>query len=168
MTDRDIATLVARLHLMWPSWRAPATGDDMRALIAVWLPLLADLDPGLVDDAVRLLAAEGREWVPPPGVIRATVLDIADPVPTAEAAAAEIGRAIRTGGRTAQFDWSHPLVGDTVRDLGWWNLCDLSADACGRLVRGRYGEIRAGFLRARNTIGVEIPQRMLAKANSTC
>ena len=68
MTDTDLARLFVVLAGYWPG-SAP-TADDPVA-VAAHRDLLGDLDPDVVLGAVRVLAYEGREFCPPPGVIAA-------------------------------------------------------------------------------------------------
>lgn len=68
MTEADITRLFVVLAGYWPG-SAP-TADDPVA-VAAHADLLGHLDLDVVLGAVRVLAYEGREFCPPPGVIAA-------------------------------------------------------------------------------------------------
>lgn len=69
---RDEFAVAQRLQLvLWPHARQQASVDHLEIVYQLWAPL----DAGEVEQALKALAAEGREFAPPPGVVVAKVAE---------------------------------------------------------------------------------------------
>lgn len=130
MTRDEFSRCIALVGHYWPHGTNTWTADVLEA----WESLLLDLDPYATAAAIQVLATEGREWPPPPGVVRRKAHDLTDPLPSADEAWGEIRDQIRRVGSTRgtldyrtgdviQPAWSHPLIGQTADRLGWDQLC---------------------------------------------
>lgn len=125
MTKDEFSRCVAMLEVYWPHGNAKWTVQA----IELWEGLLLDLDPVPVAAAIQALAIEGRDWPPPPGLIRRRAVELADPIPQASEAWLEVCTWIRKVGSYRDQDgykpvvWSHPLIGHVADTLGWTNLC---------------------------------------------
>lgn len=128
MNRDEFSRCIGLIRAYWPH----ATGSWTADAIEAWESLLLDLDPIATAAAIQVLAAEGREWPPPPGVVRRRVFDVVDPLPSGDQAWGEVREQIRRvgstrgmscNGVTAQPVWSHPLVGVVADRFGWDALC---------------------------------------------
>lgn len=129
MTQDEFSRCLALIRAYWPHGTGSWTADAIEA----WESLLLDLDAATVAAAVQVLATEGREWPPPPGVVRQRACALVSRLPTGEQAWGEIReqlrrvgstRGMRNGsGETIQPAWSHPLVGVVADRMGWDALC---------------------------------------------
>lgn len=125
MTRDEFSRCVAMLEVYWPHGNAKWTVEA----IELWEGLLLDLDAVSVAAAIQALAIDGRDWPPPPGLIRNRAIALANPLPGASEAWLEVCTWIRKVGSYRGFRgfdevvWSHPLVGHVADTLGWDNLC---------------------------------------------
>lgn len=72
---RDEFAVAQRLQLvLWPHAHQQASVDHLEIVYQLW----AGLDAGEVQSALKALAAEGREFAPPPGVVVAKVAELRD------------------------------------------------------------------------------------------
>lgn len=119
MRPTDWAAVALEVHALWPQ----ARWDEVTVERAG--ALVADLDGRLVLAAVHTLAAEGREFPPPPGVIRSRAVELAsaDTAPDVDQAWAEVRGAMATVGSWGVPELSHPAVAATVDAMGWKTLC---------------------------------------------
>jgi hypothetical protein len=119
VTPEDAARIVALLGAAFPAY--PATKET----VAVYAYSLADLDYNDVKEAcLRLLRTEAR-W-PAIATIRLAVVESKGVLPpTPEEAWAEVARlAARYGSRVVPNDeYTHPIIGDVVRTIGWHRIC---------------------------------------------
>jgi hypothetical protein len=127
----DALKLIGAAQMLWPSWRdAPSTQRDVALMADVWLTVLEDVPADLAYAALTVLAAEGREFIPPPGVIRRHAILLrarasGDLPPGVDEAWREVQTRVRKEGRHGwNDDWSHPCIDETVQTMGWWQLCD--------------------------------------------
>lgn len=96
----------------------------------VWLTLLEDIPSDLAYAALQVLAAEGRDFVPPAGVVRRHAILLraraaGELPPGVDEAWREVQERVRSQGRHGwNDDWSHPCIDETVLSIGWWQLCD--------------------------------------------
>jgi hypothetical protein len=126
----EFSRCVALIRAYWPHGTATWTA----AAIEAWESLLLDLDAAAAAAAIQVLAAEGREWPPPPGVVRQRASELVSPIPTGGEAWAEVcGQVRRVGslrgmsswpsGEPIEPVWSHPLIGEVADHCGWDALC---------------------------------------------
>jgi hypothetical protein len=146
VNEREYAVVTARVAQFWPHSAWPvATCHGAESL-------LLDLPARVVVAAVEQLAVEGREFAPPPGLVRqrACVL-LADPMPDADRALAEVNAAVRNPGAYGHPVWSHPAVGATVDAMGGWQAVCASENP---------DAFRAHFLKIYGTVAVRETARV--------
>jgi hypothetical protein len=151
----DALKLIGAAQMLWPSWRdAPSTQRDVTLMADVWLTVLEDVPADLAYAALKVLAAEGREFVPPAGVIRRTAILLrarasGELPPGADEAWREVQTRVREQGRHGwNDDWTHACIDETVQTMGWWQLCDGSSqDALRAHFRQFYAESVTRFER---------------------
>lgn len=116
---------------------------DVRMTAESWYWLLEDLDEQVVGVALRrILSRQKIPAMPTPGAIRSEVAAIQNPdVPLAADAWAEVLRKVHSFGRYARPKWSHELIAQTVRAIGWLDICNAE----------NIGVIRAHFMRIYDT-----------------
>jgi hypothetical protein len=132
MTGREIVDLFALISTYWPNFHMPKDAQAATAFRAAWLRLLGDLDNAAVVAAVDSLAAEARDFAPPPGVIRhrAVQLQAGPGAPGVDEAWAEVQNEIARAGWTVALDsdrkplFSHPSISAAVEAMGWQTLCE--------------------------------------------
>ena len=131
MNKVEVLQLIGAAKVLWPSWRdAPSTEREVSFMADVWLTLLEDLPADLAYAALQVLAAEGRDFVPPCGLVRRQAVMLrarasGDLPPGVDEAWREIQTRVRARGRLGWSDaWSHQCVTDTVASIGWYQLCD--------------------------------------------
>lgn len=71
MTRQEFANLKQLEHVLWPHSRGQSSAEHLEIVFEMWAPL----DAGEVEQALKALAAEGREFAPPPGVVVAKVAE---------------------------------------------------------------------------------------------
>lgn len=74
MTRPEFANLKQLEHVLWPHSRGQSSPEHLEIVFEMWAPL----DSGEVEQALKALAAEGREFAPPPGVVVAKVAELRD------------------------------------------------------------------------------------------
>lgn len=136
MTFEQACKLVGTVQALWP--HQPLATETPR----VWHPLLAAFEYDDAEAAVRELAAAGREFPPPVGVLVAAVTARAADLPEWDEALAEIRRALATyrpptppGGFQSEMEmwgpppadyWSSPVLAAFMAPRGvWqeWRMC---------------------------------------------
>lgn len=126
MNKVEVLQLIAAAKMLWPSWReAPSTQAEASLMGDVWLTVLEDLPADLAYAALTVLAAEGREFVPPVGVVRRQAIMLraraaGDLPPDAGQAWREVREGIERG--VAQITPLHPCVEQTAAAVGWYEL----------------------------------------------
>jgi hypothetical protein len=126
MTYDDVAKLLAMLHAAWQN----AKVADHDAQVRAYEIALHDIPYEAGEQAVRSLIQEA-EFFPPPAKIRKAALSILGVIMSPEEAWREVVRQIREVGFYGSPSFSNPLIAETVRHMGWRNLCgsdDLDAD----------------------------------------
>jgi hypothetical protein len=132
MTGPEVVQLFALISTYWPNFHVPKAPEAAVAFRDAWLRLLSDLDNAAVVAAVDSLAAEARDFPPPPGVIRhrAVQLQAGAGGPGVDEAWAEVQAEIGRVGWTVALDpdrkplFSHPSITATVEAMGWKTLCE--------------------------------------------
>lgn len=119
MKDAEWGTVVGLITRIWPHL------PFVDGMWPTWRRLLDDLDAALVIAAVDDLATDGREFAPPPGMVRRRAIEMrtsvsGDGAPDGDQALTEVLAAIRAVGIYGTPEWSHPAVGTAVRALGGW------------------------------------------------
>lgn len=119
MTDTQYLAVAGLVNALWPnaSWA--------RATMEAGTYILADLEFDATVAAVRQMAAEGREFAPNPGQVRAATVEFtgaatSEGVPSQDRALAEVYEQIRRVGSYGTPEWSHPAIADAVKALGGW------------------------------------------------
>jgi hypothetical protein len=128
--EKDIAGVVAMLGAAYPNF-APTEHT-----VEVYFQTLRDLPADLLKmAALHAISEAGRKFAPSVGELRLAAAEIqrrAANIPTSYQAWQELIEAIRlVGSYRPAPEFSHPLVGESVRALGWRNLCvseNLAAD----------------------------------------
>lgn len=125
VTRDEFSRCITLIRRYWPHGTASWSAE----VFETWESLLLDLDHIATAAAIQTLATEGREWPPPPGVVRKKVCDLVNPLPSADQAWGEVREQIRRVGSTRgmagapEVVWSHPLVGQVADRMGWQELC---------------------------------------------
>jgi hypothetical protein len=129
MTPADIAQLLTRMSMVWPNYKLPTDPETLSLLIQTWGDLLDGITLEQSTQAIRSLAAEGREFAPQPGLVRRRAKELTGvgTVPTAAQAWEEVLWLIARRGWARPplpEDFSHPAVAETVDSMGWQALCE--------------------------------------------
>jgi len=133
-SKKQVGDLIQILHSLWPHSSPIPKGLDEKAftaevarLLGPWFAVLGDLPADVLGLAVKKLAASGREFFPPAGVVRQATFDLEDgpaDMLTAGEAWAEVGRALRMGEhryRNGTERWSSTTVERAFESIGGWN-----------------------------------------------
>lgn len=116
MTEPEVAELLGILVAAYPNQQInPQT-------VSVYTMALADLDAGEALQAVRRILAESR-FFPTIAEIRQDVTRARVALPSAEEAWGEVHRKIKDVGAYGDPEWSSPALQQTVRAIGWRELC---------------------------------------------
>jgi len=120
--ERDVAAVVAMIGAAYPGF------EPTEQTVEVYFQTLRDLAPDLLKTAaLHSIAEPGRRFAPSVGELRGAAAEIqrrAANVPASYQAWQETLEAIRrVGSYHPQPEFSHALVGQTVRALGWTALC---------------------------------------------
>jgi hypothetical protein len=132
MTDQELVQILALVSTYWPHFQLPDDRQELLTWRKAWGRLLSDLDNAAVVAAVDSLAAEARDFAPPPGVIRhrAVQLQAGPGAPGVDEAWAEVQAEIARVGWTVALDpdrkplFSHPSISAAVDAMGWQTLCE--------------------------------------------
>lgn len=125
--EKDIAKIVTMLSAAYPNWKTTAF------TVEVYYQDLRDLPADLLAAAcakARTNTERNLAFAPSTGEIRAAATEILRTiagVPSSYQAWQEVLRVIVEVGSYRTPEFSHPLIADAVRTLGWRNLC-LSED----------------------------------------
>jgi len=129
MEDSSIAKLIATAKALWPSWTtAPQSGKEFEVYVGAWRTQLGDLDERFVLAGLSSLSSDGREFVPPVGLLRQTAIEMqrkaeGTGLPTADEALREVKAAIDEHGSYGSPRWSHRVIRDCVNAIGWREIC---------------------------------------------
>ncbi len=125
MNDNDWAAIEMALKACWPD-----TDRLPRPVAAAWRAMLEPLETTLALRAINSLALDGERFRPVIGQIlrRATDLELGH-LPDFAEAWEEIRR-MASGAdwssSTKDQPWSHPLIGETARLVGWRTIMEAS------------------------------------------
>ena len=117
MEQREAASVVAVIAAAYPQW--PASKET----VAVYADALADLDHAGVVAAVRDIILTDDRWPTIATIRRRVGARLGTLAPTPAQAWGEITRQADEVGRTGIPVWSHPAVAETVRAIGWYDIC---------------------------------------------
>lgn len=112
----------------WPNYPIPADPDERVVRLQVWTDTLGDLESTAVRAALVTLSES--EWFPPLGVLRSRACEIVANaagvarIPDVDEAWAEVMEAIHNVGRYGSPKWSHPALTQTMRAIGWLEVCN--------------------------------------------
>ena len=128
MKKSEIVKLILATGTMWPHWKAPEQPDTLDLAVGTWHVVLEDIPEGLAFAALHSLAASGREFAPPVGVIRQTAVQLSirargEECPGIDQAWTEVQTQIRRFGYQHPPDWSHDAIERAVAAFGWRELC---------------------------------------------
>lgn len=118
---KDIAEIVTLISAAYPNWQPnPYTTE-------VYYQTLKDMDAELLKTAaLQAIAEPGRKFAPSVGEIRGAAGDLrkeASGLPSSYQAWQEVCTQMSVnGGDYGKPVWSHPLVEQAVKTLGWRNL----------------------------------------------
>jgi Loader and inhibitor of phage G40P len=118
MTQVEAVKVVAILSAAYPNWAAS------KETVALYVEMLEDLEIALVMPAVKDLIST-EDWCPPISVIRRHVgarMGLLSPSPL-EAWGEVLSRITEVGLMGNRQGWSHEAVDQTVRAIGWGQLC---------------------------------------------
>jgi hypothetical protein len=120
--EKDIAGVVAMLGAAYPNF------SPTEHTVEVYFQTLRDLPSELLRTAaLHAISEAGRKFAPSVGELRAAAAEIqrrAANIPSSYQAWQEVMQAIREiGSYRPAPEFSHALVDESVRALGWRNLC---------------------------------------------
>jgi hypothetical protein len=120
-TKEDIKVIVAKMGAAFPNWQVTAF------TLQVYFEDLKDLDGEQLRLAADMCRTEnGRKFAPSTGELRGAVsrmTQMSSNAPDSYQAWREVCRAITDYGYTGTPEFSHPLVTEAVKRMGWRNLC---------------------------------------------
>ena len=129
MTPVDVRDVLALISLAYPARQVTAVGREAEQ-VTLWADILGPYTRDLVLAVTRDVLAEGREHPPTAGVIASRCRALTDEiegrsVPDPDQVAEEILTAAGRFGLWGyqRVEWSHPVVAETVRSLGWRHIC---------------------------------------------
>lgn len=118
MNRGEAVRVVATLSAAYPSWNAG------KETVGVYVELLKDLEYEQVLEAVSDLICT-EEWCPSVATVRRRVAakkGVLAP-PAVEAWDEVIDKVRQVGLRGGGAEWSHPAIKQTVRAIGWNQIC---------------------------------------------
>ena len=132
MNQEEFSHCLAALEACWPNTVRPWSPGTVQTWEGLWM----DLDVAAVLVAIQALATDGREFPPPPGLVRQQVIQLKMDLPTADEAWGEVRKQIAAVGSlrgTVRWQgkqdilieprWSNPLIGRVADNFGWDELC---------------------------------------------
>jgi hypothetical protein len=127
MTSQEFRNLFTMLLAAWTTQRQKMSNDDVRGMAAIYTAGLADLDAGIVRDAVQRLVRTSV-YMPTVAEIRqAAGVVIHGQQDTGVDQWGSVVRAIREQGMYKQpgadFKFNDPITDRVVRALNWRELC---------------------------------------------
>lgn len=123
MNDQAWQAFEAALVVGWPD-QDPLPPSVM----AGWRTILEGIPPEQLMLAVRSFVTSGDRFRPNVGQLLRKARELADPIPTAAEVFDEL---VAKANRTVppeEITWSHPVVLEVAKRLGWSRFCTASAD----------------------------------------
>jgi len=120
MNEREAASIVAIIAAAYPQW--PAS----RETVAVYADALSDLGHQETLATVKEIILTDDRWPTIAQIRRRHASRAGALAPTPAQAWGEISHQSGTTGRTGSPAWSHPAIGEAVKTVGWWNICNSS------------------------------------------
>lgn len=141
MTDQEIRALWVRGGRLWERWVYPAADSTLAEVdLSLWHEMFDDLPFEAM--AAALVSLSTRDFAPPPGKIREEALRLiqrqsGEPeVPDVDEAWAEVVATVRHLGRlTSNPTFFHPAITETVRSIGWLEICNSTEQG---VMRGQF------------------------------
>lgn len=119
--EKDIAGIVALIGAAYPNF------NPTEHTVEVYFETLRDIPADLLKTAaLKSIAEPGRKFAPSVGELRGAVGEIqraVSGVPSSYQAWQEVMQAMLEVGSYRTPEFSHPLIAETVRVMGWKNLC---------------------------------------------
>lgn len=153
-TKQDVAMIVAMISAGYPNFNAT------EMTMEVYYQTLKDIDPELLKAAaLQAIAQVDRKFAPSVGEIRGMVSEInkiGAGLPTSFQAWQEVQKQIvDNGGDYGTPVWSHPLVEQAVKAIGWRNL-RMSEDAVAD--RARFIQCYEQFATRHESLSMMLPE----------
>lgn len=135
MASRETITkIIGVLAQFFPGFSGKQTDDGWQGMIGAYYLVLHDIDDALIERAALDLGSRAR-FFPAAGELRQAAFDLADladDIPTAQDAWAEVTQALRRGffydtskgwsepRAPTPEDWSHPAIQQALDGIGGW------------------------------------------------
>lgn len=157
MNSAEVVKLMTATSALFPSYTMPSDASMLRMHAETWHSILCDVPLHHALDALAAIAADGRQFAPPPGEIRRRAVERASErsgitAPSADEAMTELYAQIAHVGYVGTPEWSHAALAETVQAIGWQNVC----------MSENPEALRAHFLRIYDICVKRHEQRMLA------
>jgi uncharacterized protein (DUF1684 family) len=117
MNEREAASIVAIIAAAFPQWQAS------RETVAVYVDGLTDLDHTETLNATRDLLKIDDRWPSIATIRRRVATRLGSLAPSPAQAWGEVTRQADGVGRSSLPDWSHEAIGETVKAIGWFSIC---------------------------------------------
>lgn len=128
MTEDEVRAVWLYAAEVWPNYPLPEDETAETIRMQAWMRNLADLPLRTVQAAVDSLST--RDHPPKVGQVRVEAMRLTraaagiDEPPDVDEAWAEVMREVHRVGRAGKPEWTHPVVTETVRTVGWIELCN--------------------------------------------
>lgn len=132
-SKKQIGDLIQILHRLWPHSSPIPKGlskdnfvTEIAKLVGPWHAVLGDLEADVLGLAIKQLAAAGREFFPPAGVVRQAAFDLMASDKermTPGEAWAEVMHVVRCDMprfMRGEGSWSSPIVEQAFQAIGGW------------------------------------------------
>ena len=117
MNEREAASIVAIIAAAFPQWQAS------RETVAVYVDGLKDLDHNETLNAARDLLKIDDRWPSIATIRRRVATRLGSLAPSPSQAWGEVTQQADQIGRASLPNWSHPAIGETVKAIGWFAIC---------------------------------------------
>lgn len=117
MNEREAASIVAVIAAAYPQW--PASKET----VAVYADALGDVNQREALAAVREIILTDDRWPTVATIRRRVATRSGSLAPSPAQAWGEVTRQADEVGRSGRPEWSHPAIAETVRAIGWYDLC---------------------------------------------
>jgi hypothetical protein len=158
VTDGEIQLAWLWCEETWTAFRIPEHQFLQEVRLKVWRDVLGDLDADLVQAALASLAY--REFPPAPGKVREQAQSIqamaidAPRIPDVDEAMTEMLDKVRSVGRYATPEWSHPAIASAVSALGWEEICNSTEPG---VLRGQFAKVYGSSSARHRVAGQTVP-----------